>query len=235
MYAGSAFASLWQIAPQELLPIPAAVAEKCKRDPDDRGVCRCLQSVFRQGKGGGPPQGLLGKVMVAAYAARTECKAAKALVGDMITRVVALAEDRVDKWTKQDRKAVMHLTLDGNSSKRRRMVESDLKEYVCLDVLKDGKSYSSGSWAKGNGTAASTACGWDEAFMAEYLAALRLAGNLVGTLSLAPDAARFGSPAQETIMMPCYIANLERSCWLPPQARWERLARGGAPVCSTQP
>lgn len=63
----------------------------------------------------------------------------------------------------------------------------------------------------------STAGNWDESVLAEYQAKCCLPGRHACAVHIAPRAARFGSSAQETLLVSCLLPPPGVGCWLPPQ------------------
>jgi hypothetical protein len=206
-------------AAQELAKLPAEVLEKCRRGAADGEHCPCLAECWSKRKQGCPPQTTLASYMLSLHSIRFACESAMAAMQLLLPQLANLMEQSMDSWTTDDPGKVGMAILPGNTGKKRRLVDSDFREYACVKVLKDGKAYSSGAWAKAHGQASgSTAATWDESYMAEYQAACWLSASGCCTFSLAPDAARFGSPAQETLLIPCWMSTKTLGCWLPPQA-----------------
>lgn len=169
------------------------------------------------------------------YKLRVECPAAKHILIRMLLLISEAADSRIEEWTTDDPGKVGGAMLPGNTSKKRRLVDNDFKQFVCFKAMRSGSAYSSGNWAKSTSVASqSTAGAWDESLLAEYQAAGWLTGETVCTVHIAPDAARFGAPAQETLLIPCWLPKPNIGCWLPPQERvathrhtGARPARGG--------
>ena len=148
---------------------------------------------------------------------RFECTAVMGVLRYVIQEVEDYMQEHYEDWTEGDPSKIRMATLPGRGRKRRNADDS-LKEYVASSVAKAGRSYSSGAFARATGlSSASSALSWDESWMADYHAALHIEGNLVKTVCIAPDAARFGNPAQETMQYPTWLAEQIVGCWLPPQ------------------
>lgn len=191
----------------------------CARSPSD-GRCRCVEFCVSKVAAKSSPQMKVFELALGFYSIRFDCPAAKHVLVRMLRLIAESINDRIEEWTTDDPGKVDNAMLAGNTSKKRRLVDNDLKHFVCFKAMRSGKAYSSGNWATSTGVASeSTAGAWDESLLAEYQAAGYLMGQKVCVVHIAPDAARFGAPAQETLLIPCWLPHPNVGCWLPPQER----------------
>lgn len=125
---------------------------------------------------------------------------------------------RLAEWTTDDPGKVAGPVLSENTCKARRIVDSGLKEFVCFKAMRSGKAYSSGNWVSAPRVGSHSSEGsWDESLLAEYQVACCLTGRQACIDHIAPGAARFGLPAQEALLIPCWPPQPGVGCWLPPQ------------------
>lgn len=178
------------------------------------------------------------RILTCLLGARQQCVAAFGVLRYLIDEVTnaftkAFADREPGDPTKQH---------DLRGSVKRRRLDEDLKSFVAGGARRTGRSASSGAAAAAflSPTSESLARAWSQEMNLKHMSACweAFSEQLVGVVSIAPDATRLGQPAKDYLVSPIWYAHVDGAAWLPPQARlpnqFQTQSGGGGQLLQVQ-
>lgn len=215
--------------PEQVLRACEALADKC--DGGVVGHCMHLRSMGQEVSHALAPPMLHWRRAVALPKSlmpwRGACASARTWLSIELARLAAAMDDALP----EARVTSDALKFGGASSSgaKRRRIDEDYKRAVAMEPTRDGRASSGAAWARCTGSSPkTTAIGFENRAMRQYLCTGRLSFAGAKYASVAFDASRLGDPKCEHVFFHLWSADKKLGLWLPPQVS----ARGGQGVFS---
>ena len=197
--------------------VPDGLNAVCEHAPTMQ-CCPCARSFMAKvATPAGRPHEVFAQRLAAVYALR----ACSLLRGWWKLVLEALCEQincGLERFTNADALKAENVLLVGPSGNKRRRADEDWIHAAAWGASEAGLAPTTGALGRAHGVASrSSACRWNEKELAAYHAAMLLSFVDCCHLGLAFDAGRFGSPAQENLLLSAWSCRSKVGCWLPQQ------------------
>lgn len=158
----------------------------------------------------------LTKALQHIYLARPVCVASRRLLAGVLQRLCQDVDGKVSDM--QPPKNFSSFSMP-QGRKRKLRIDEDYKRYLVSEAVAAKRAHCGAQYAKTTGDVhPETARKWDEAHMANYIAAAWHTMGSSTLVSLACDASKVGNPAEETVMFLAWDMESNKAVVLPPQA-----------------
>lgn len=150
------------------------------------------------------------------YLARPVCVASRRLLAGVLQRLCQDVDGKVSDM--QPPKNFSSFSMPQGRNRKLR-IDEDYKRYLVSEAVAAKRAHCGAQYAKTTGDVHhETARKWDEAHMANYIAAAWHTMGSSTLVSLACDASKVGNPAEETVMFLAWDMESNKAVVLPPQA-----------------